>query len=209
MTTPTSSARQDSRFARASAIIAALALVPVLAACGGEDPETAAADVSQAAESAVEAAASATDEEAAAAATSQAEEVVADAEDMVEDMKDDLEEQQAAQGGGSATLTVGDETWDFDRVLCAIGEEETGQEGAEFVLSSIQDGLQLYVSIDSFGHSVSLNDIEDFENPSVSLSTFGGGDFIELDGKTVSGAMTMTDDGTMEEHDASFEGTCP
>lgn len=147
-------------------------------------------------------------EEMAADAEQLAEDVAADATEMAEDMRDDLEEQQSAEGGGSATLTVGDQTWTFDSVLCAIGEEETGQEGAEFVLSSIQDGLQFYVSIDSFGHSVSLHDVDDFVDPSVSMASMPG-DFIELDGTSVSGETTMIDDLTMDMTEATFEGVCP
>jgi hypothetical protein len=183
----------------AGAILAAGALA--LAGCGSDAPD--AAEVSEAVESAV---AGATD----AVTDGSLEEMQQDAEQMAEEMADGLEAQQNAQGGGSATLTMGDRTWTFDSVLCAIGEEETGQEGAEFVLSSIQDGLQFYVSIDSFGHSVSLNDIEDFENPSVALvSDFGAAEFIEVDGRNVSGEVTMVqEDGTGGEP-ASFEGSCP
>ena len=183
----------------ATAIVAVGALA--LAGCGSDAPDG--ADVSEAVESAV---AGATD----AMTDGSLEEMQQDAEQMAEELADGLEAQQEAQGGGSATLTVGDSSWTFDRVLCAIGEEETGQEGAEFVLSSIQDGLQFYVSIDSFGHSVSLNDIEDFENPSVALvSEFGADEFIQLDGKNVSGEVTMVqEDGTGGEP-ATFEGTCP
>lgn len=189
---------------------AALVCSLALTGCGegGEDP-AAGADVSEAADAAVQAAAEATDEDSIDEATSMAEDVTDDAEDMVEDMKDSLEEQQAAQGGGAATFTAGDQTWTFDKVLCAIGEEETGQEGAELVLTSLQDGLQLYVTIDAYGHSVTLDDVEDFENPAVSLSTYEQGDFIELDGQNVSGQMTITDGLTSEELEASLEGTCP
>ncbi len=127
------------------------------------------------------------------------------------DMADDLEDVQAAQGGGSATLVVGDEEWTFESVLCAFGEDMIGQEGAVFNLSSIKDGTQLYASIDSFGHSLSLNDIEDFENPSVSLDAFGGGEFIMLDGKVVSADAEFMD-GTSDSMDTvsgTFEATCP
>ena len=100
----------------------------------------------------------------------------------------------ASPGSGSATLTVGGETWQFDSVLCAFGEQQIGQEGAEFVLSAIDNGLQLYATIDSYGHSVSLNDIEDFENPSVSLeSDWSTGEFIELSGKQVRATALFVD----------------
>ncbi len=170
------------------AVVAALLLL----GCGGSDDadsiEDATSDVSEAIASG--------DEEA--------------ATDAIDDLVDEIEETQAAEGGGSATLTVGGETYTFDSVLCAFGPDEIGQEGAEFVLSAIQDGTQLYFSIDSFGHSVSLDDIQDFENPSVSLSSTGDG-FIQLDGKSASGEAGFLD-GTIEsfeEQPGSFEATCP
>jgi len=136
--------------------------------------------------------------------------VLEDAADFAEDQADALEDVQEQQGGGSARLVVGDDEWTFDSVLCAFGEEEIGQEGAEFVLSSIQDGLQLYVSIDSFGHSISLDDIEDFENPSVSLSSEGD-DFIVLDGTSVSAATEFIDftGDDLTTTPGTLEATCP
>ena len=183
----------------AAAILTACALA--LSGCGSDAPEG--TDVGEAVESAV---AEATD----AVTDGSLEEMQQDAEQMAEEMAESLEAQQEAQGGGSATLTAGGQTWTFDRVLCGFGEEEIGQEGAEFVLSSIQDGLQLYISIDEFGHFVSVDDIEDFENPSVSLSNDGAaGEFITLDGKDVSGEVTMVDDTGGGDVEASFEATCP
>lgn len=131
-------------------------------------------------------------------------------EDSIDDMVDGLEEVQASQGGGSATLVVGDQQWTFDSVLCAFGEEMIGQDGAVFNLSSIADGLQLYASVDSFGHSVSLDDIEDFENPSVSLSA-GGGEFINIDGKSITAEGEFMD-GTSDSFDTvagTLTATCP
>lgn len=134
-----------------------------------------------------------------------------DAEDTATDLVDGIEDLQESEGGGSATFTVGDQTWTFDTVLCAFGEEEIGQEGAEFVLSSIQDGLQMYASIDSFGHSVSLDDVENFADPSVSLSTFGDDDFIVLDGKNVSAEVGFIDGGgtDLTKTPGTFTATCP
>ena len=45
----------------------------------------------------------------------------------------------------TATLTIGDETWEFDTVRCAEGSETQSDEW-DFSLSAIQDGLQLSVS---------------------------------------------------------------
>lgn len=132
-------------------------------------------------------------------------------DDFVEDLVEDLEGQQAAEGGGSATLVVGDQEWTFTSVLCAIGEDQTGQEGAEFNLSSIEDGMQMYAAIDSFGHSVSLDDITDFENPSVSLSSDSSSTVITIDGKNISAEAEFRDgtsDG-FETTPGTFTATCP
>ena len=133
-----------------------------------------------------------------------------DLQDSVDELADDLEDMQDSQGGGSATLTVGDMTWTFESVLCAFGEDQIGQEGAVFNLSSIQDGMQMYASIDEWGHSVSLDDIEDFENPSVSLSA-SNGEFIVLDGKSITAESDFMD-GTSDSFDTvpgTFTATCP
>lgn len=184
------------------ALVAPAALGVILAACGSGS-ETG-DGVTDAADEAMEDVASGADDPVEAA-----EQATEDVEEMAETMRENLEGQQADQGGGSASLTVGDETWTFERVLCAMGEEEIGQEGAELVLTSIQDGLQFYVSIDSFGHSVTLDDIEDFQNPSVSLHSRSE-DFIKVDGKNVSGEMAMVSgEDVMTELEASFEGVCP
>ena len=144
-----------------------------------------------------------------------AEDIVGDttdaAEDLAEDLTDSLETAQAAAGGGSATLTVGDQTWTFEPVLCAFGPEQIGQEGAEFVLSSLQDGMQMYFSIDSYGQSASINDVKDFANPSVSVSTLPNGAVIAIDGKNFSGTGDFYDDTTesFETVSGTFSGTCP
>ncbi|MFT7602110.1 MAG: hypothetical protein ACI8TP_005076 [Acidimicrobiales bacterium] len=133
-----------------------------------------------------------------------------DAADLAEDLAESLTDQQAAQGGGGAVLVVGDDEWTFDSVLCAFGEDQIGQEGAEFVLSSIQDGLQMYATIDSFGHSVSLNDIEDFEDPSVDLGSTGDG-FIIVNGKDINAEADFRD-GTSDGFETvtgTFTATCP
>lgn len=180
---------------------AAAALALLLTACGGgsEDGtvDDAVAEVSAAGDALASAAAEGSEEDMEAAQQ--------DLEESVEDMADSLEAQQS---GGSATLTVGDETWTFDGVLCAFGEDEIGQEGAEFVLSAIADGLQFYLSIDEYGHSASINDIENFENPSVSWEAEADG-FITLSGKEASGESSFIDYDTMETADGSFEATCP
>jgi hypothetical protein len=191
---------------RAMRLLAPVGVVALLAASCGSDGEPAAVDEAPVDE-VVEEASDAVDD---AADVAESSDVLEDAEEFAEDQVDALEEVQEQQGGGSARFVVGDDEWTFDSVLCAFGEEEIGQEGAEFVLSSIQDGLQMYVSIDSFGHSISLDDIEDFENPSVSLSS-DGDDFIVLDGKSVSAAAEFIDftGDDLATTPGTFEATCP
>jgi hypothetical protein len=147
--------------------------------------------------------------------------VAEDAQDAADEIADGLEDVQDAQGGGSATFTANGQTWEFPSVLCAFGEDQIGQPGAVFNLSAIDNGLQLYASIDDSGavHSLSLNDIEDFENPSVSLSmnsllagAFGvPTEFLTLDGTEVTGSVVMIDDTTNQPTDApaEFSATCP
>lgn len=208
-----------------TALAVLVALVLVLAACGDSDStdadtsstpstsaggsDTSAEGTSPGTETSATAAAGDAEDTSAGTETSAAG-ATGDAEELADELAESLESAQEAEGGGSATLVVGDQEWEFDSVLCAFGEDEIGQEGAEFVLSSIQDGMQMYASIDSFGHSVSLDDIEDFENPSVSLASTGDG-FLVVDGKDVSGETDFID-GTTDGLDATpgtFTATCP
>jgi hypothetical protein len=176
------------------ALTALLGLIALIAAaCGSSSPDPGSAPAADTAPSGVN-----------------VDELVEDPEGVVDDLVDSLEEQQNSQGGGSATLVVGDQTWTFGPVLCAFGPDEIGQEGAEFVLSAIQDGLQMYVSIDDFGTFITLDDIKDFENPSVSIGSSGGAS-IEIDGKSVRAAGEFIDSiaDAFETIPGTFEATCP
>jgi hypothetical protein len=188
---------------RALRLVSSIGVAALIATSCGSDDEPAAAEEAPADE-VVEESSDAVDDAA------ESGDIPEDAVEFAEDQVDALEEVQDQQGGGSARLVVGADEWTFDSVLCAFGEEEIGQEGAEFVLSSIQEGLQMYASIDSFGHSLSLNDIEDFENPSVSLSSVGDG-FISVDGSSVSAAADFVDDtgDGITTTPGTFEATCP
>ncbi len=137
-----------------------------------------------------------------------------DSSDSEPDAEADVGE---AARGSSANLTVGDRTYRFDRVLCAFGPEETGQDDTEFTLSARQDGLQLDATINTrFGHVVSLDDIEDHENPRVAWSagestaaTAPSEEIIHVDGKRVTAEATFTDQTTGTTADGTLEATCP
>lgn len=169
---------------------AAAALALLLAACAGGSDDAASAD-----EAAAEVSAAVDD---LASATS--------GEEMSEAVEDMAESLEAQQSGGSATITVGGETWAFDGALCAFPG------GGEFNLSAIANGLQFYLSIDEFGHSASIHDIENFDDPSVSYdSATDAGEFIRVDGKDISGEVGFVDFETdsLDTLPGAFEATCP
>ncbi len=138
-------------------------------------------------------------------------------------------------GAGSATLTIGDETWDFAGFMCAFGHEET--QSAVYSFSSNSFGthstgarVQMQAEIrdesgqgryegDGIVYELSLDDIDDFENPSVSWSSSnselfpgaGSGDaVVRIDGKHVT-AEGKFDDGRTDETEmvpGTLDGTC-
>jgi hypothetical protein len=129
--------------------------------------------------------------------------------------------EESSGGGGTATLTVGGTTYEFSGVLCAFGDE-TRNEDWDFTLSAIQDGMQLSAERAAeggrFGDSIALDDIEDFENPSVSWTApaFAPGSptdesFVEIDGKNVSAEVDFSG-GTSDDLTAvpgTLTATCP
>lgn len=134
-------------------------------------------------------------------------------------------------GGGGATLTIGDNVYTVDNPYCAFGPEETQNDRVSFSSGGFTevDGVraQLDASIQDPSeegrytgegtiHSVTLNDIEDFENPSVAWAAvtgiLGGGSFeIQVDGKNVRAEAVFDDERTpdeIEEIPGTLEMTC-
>ena len=136
-------------------------------------------------------------------------------------------------GDGTATLTIGEESWSFDGVFCAFSPEEAQSERISFTLTSFGESstgarTQLDASIydpQAEGRyegadvirDVSLDDVEDFENPSVSWSSISGilaggaeTDF-QVDGDNVS-VDAAFDDGTTDDIETvpgTLTATCP
>jgi len=90
---------------------------------------------------------------------------------------------------GSATLTVGDQTWEFDNYYCVRGIENTGNSRVSFSSGAFGEfngvNTQLDATIldmdelssmegDGTIHSVTIEDIDNVENPIVSLSAQSG-----------------------------------
>lgn len=128
---------------------------------------------------------------------------------------DGQEGEQRGVVSGSATLTVGDETWTFDRVACAFGDENF-QHGLDFTLTAYRDSLQFYVAVPTvFGHQISLidtrvyHDDRDLENLSM-WSDPTESEFVVIDGKHVSGDVAMIHETSGEPAgQASFDAACP
>lgn len=134
----------------------------------------------------------------------------------------------AGGGGdaGSATLVVGDQTYEFDNYYCFQGSDNTGNSRVSFSSGAFGevDGVrvQLDASIqdtdetnamdgDGTIQSISLNDVENFQSPTVgwdAVTGFIGAPawVVEYDGSTVH-AEAEFDDLTTEETLETIPGT--
>jgi hypothetical protein len=189
-----------------------LALSFAVVACGGDDDDDAGDD-------------------GATTPTATSQDSTNDSEDS--DDSDDSDG-EGGVGGGTATLTVGDQTWNFDGVLCALSTEDSGTDTSPFNLTAFGESdsgnrTQLYADIydsqeagrtegEGVSYNVSLADIEDFANPSIHWQTnneeFMGGSMptFELDGKNLSVEGVFDDVLTENEAETvpgSLEATCP
>lgn len=74
--------------------------------------------------------------------------------------EDSAGEAEVADGSGAATasLTIGDHSWEFGQVVCAFGEEETGVEGSEFNLRASDGSTMVYAAIDPGYTYIEFND---------------------------------------------------
>src|SRR5690606_6762569 len=118
-----------------------------------------------------------------------------------------------SSGGGHAVVTVGDETWELDRVTCAFGEAETGIEGAEVNLSAGDGELSLYLALEPDGTYIEFGDPTG-EEGSIQYTTLGGDDpEIEIDGRSVNARaqfLSYDDSGSADDPvDATVRVTCP
>jgi len=113
-----------------------------------------------------------------------------------------------APSGGSASVTVGDATWEFDAVQCAFGEDEIGIEGAIWNMAARDGSLSLYAAIDPDATYIELADLDDDEAANL-MST--GDVVIQLDGKRATSSATFVD--VNGEHGLEFDGAlevvCP
>ena len=139
-------------------------------------------------------------------------------------------------GSGTGTLAIGSEIWEISGVGCVFSAEEARNPAFPFNLSGFGEsstGARAQLSADIYdpseqerlegdgvSHNISFDDIDDFENQSVSWSSFddvtgfmGNGTItvITIDGKNIHGEGDF-DDGTTDEIEAvpgTLDVICP
>jgi hypothetical protein len=135
-------------------------------------------------------------------------------------------------GSGSATLTIGDETWEFSSFGCAFGYDATRTDDYSFSSSAfgehsngnrvqmqaeIQDGTgQERIEGAGVVYTVYINDIEDFENPAVDWQARGeappaGNIVVQINGDRVTAEGLFDDKLTelvVEEVPGTLDATC-
>jgi hypothetical protein len=101
-------------------------------------------------------------------------------------------------GSAGIVLTIGDETWQFDRAFCAFSGATPGEEGSEWNVSNLDADAQVYVADDAFGLLVQYADISNGGNPNFNWEAELDGLIITVDGNdiAVSGQFTESVGGT-------------
>jgi hypothetical protein len=103
----------------------------------------------------------------------------------VENTARDVSEGEADDLGGTATLSIGERTWTFSGVACLF-DEAAAQVEAQFALSAVADGSELYAQISDDRHVVTVVDLGDGTTGGVSLTATGPGRFIRVTGNAMS-----------------------
>lgn len=123
---------------------------------------------------------------------------------------DDAASQPGGSAGGTARITVGDQTWEFDQVACAFGEEETGIEGAVFNMAASKDRISLYAADEPDRSYVELADLDEMDDGGLNWFTTDDPGFA-VDGRTMSATFDvvhLNDDGSQDTATAQFEADC-
>jgi len=121
-----------------------------------------------------------------------------------------LDDPPAGDSPGGIVLAIGGETWEFDGAFCAFINAQPGEDGSEWNVSNVKDGLQVYVSDDSFGASVSIADIANGGNPTLSWAAEGDVVSFTVDGNDITAEGTFTDNvGGAGSTEGTLSATCP
>lgn len=132
---------------------------------------------------------------------------------------------QSRLNQGSATLIIGDETFEFASFDCASGHDNTQSTTFSFTTNSFEefDGVRTQMQFtiedpsssgqtdgEGVRHRIDFDDIDDFENPSISWY-MREADSVSIDGHELSVSGTFDDqttDGVIEEIEGSLEAEC-
>jgi hypothetical protein len=115
----------------------------------------------------------------------------------------------ASSGPGHITLTIGDQTWEFNGALCAYTGPTPGEAGSQWNASQVQDNLQVYLNDDETGVYISIADIVDYGT----MQWEALGDAVSsltVDGNDITGAGTFQDQaGDSPDTEGTVTATCP
>lgn len=166
-----------------------LAIVMVAAACGGDDSsDTVGTDTGATTTTAADT------PEATAAPTTQA---------------DSSDSPSAADPPGGIVLTIGDQVWDFPGAQCAFYNARAGEEGSEWNVSNVQDGLQVYVYVEGGIEEVTIDDIANGGNPTLSWIAAGDALTLTVNGDDIVAEGTFTDNvGGSSPTEGTLEASC-
>jgi len=131
------------------------------------------------------------------------------AAEPAEEPTEEPADEPAAAGGTAITMSIGDETWEFPAALCAYVNAPAGEAGSEWNVSHVNNGLQVYVADDEFGTLVSVADIENGGNPTVSWEAIGDAVEISVNGNQVTASGTFTDGVNGGTAQGTLTATCP
>jgi len=127
----------------------------------------------------------------------------------VEESADEPADEPAPPGDIAITMSIGDETWEFPAALCAYKNAPAGEAGSEWNVSHLNNGLQVYIADDEFGALVSVADIENGGNPTVSWEAIGDAVDITVNGNDVTASGTFTDGVNGGTAQGTLTATCP
>lgn len=99
----------------------------------------------------------------------------------------------AANQSGGIVLTIGDQVWEFPTAQCAFYNAKAGEDGSEWNVSNVQDGLQVYVYVEGSFEEVTIDDITNGGNPTVSWAAAGDALSLTVDGDDIVAEGTFTD----------------
>lgn len=125
-----------------------------------------------------------------------------------------------SSSGGSGTIVLGDETIEFDEVLCMLEPQEAAAGGGQILfvgqgMGVDADGQDVLLDVSRYDEdsqfagdvvSVEIGDIMAGDNTSLESRTAAG--TVEIEGSTIRAEVTLTDFTESSELAASFELSC-